>query len=394
MTNDTLTKAQFLADGVESEECSICQEQYGPNHLPIRIRSCGHVFGRPCLENWTNHRGGNTCPHCRRQLFRRPRARPDHDALLRETRETRERAERAMHRDQERRWNNLAAQTDESGIAVSSYNGWINFFDGVIVLVAVYQAVKYLWQCNEISYKTSGRLRDGIQSRSTNTNAQTNGSRLWKNCSWNCKASAWNYTFCATNLVWVAIVAFSSVQLVSGILQRRQFRRQFMASQVVDEEVQPRHRENTPRDSPALLDNASASYSEYTLDPHSDLRSPALRMQDLQAPFPRSPSFPGHFPDNPLYLDSPGYSDLPYDPNPGIVVPIDTDDELGPSQEDSLASHSEDSQASYSDDSRVPTSDDSLPYTSDNFQSAYSDDSSEFLSEYTLNSTSEFEDYW
>ena len=71
----------FENDNMEGEECAICLENFSSgsgddnaandNHFPIQMRTCKHVFGAKCLEEWL--RGGPktgkiTCPLCRAEL--------------------------------------------------------------------------------------------------------------------------------------------------------------------------------------------------------------------------------------------------------------------------------------------------------------------------------------
>lgn len=67
------TLKEFLAHGIEPAQCSICYEPYNFTHTAIRIRGCGHEFGRICLEKWLQQSDATgTCPHCRGVLFNNP----------------------------------------------------------------------------------------------------------------------------------------------------------------------------------------------------------------------------------------------------------------------------------------------------------------------------------
>ncbi|KAF2877177.1 hypothetical protein BDV95DRAFT_644123 [Massariosphaeria phaeospora] len=90
----------FLRRGVETPECPICCEEFGPatstttpqvpKNAPasknsplvlIRIEACGHSFHRGCLLGWIKGQGRNTCPMCRGVLFRDNRT--NHSQLFR-----------------------------------------------------------------------------------------------------------------------------------------------------------------------------------------------------------------------------------------------------------------------------------------------------------------------
>lgn len=63
----------------DERECTICYLEYGvvdveggDSEQPIRMRSCGHVFGERCLGEHIrgSHVESNKCPECRTLLFR------------------------------------------------------------------------------------------------------------------------------------------------------------------------------------------------------------------------------------------------------------------------------------------------------------------------------------
>jgi hypothetical protein len=38
----------FLKEGVEAAECTICREPFDNTHVVIQIKECGHVMGKIC----------------------------------------------------------------------------------------------------------------------------------------------------------------------------------------------------------------------------------------------------------------------------------------------------------------------------------------------------------
>lgn len=68
---------------IEDRTCDICYGSYGDDEtpsnitvVPIRIRTCRHIFCRDCISQHvrTQHPNANTCPKCRGVLFQRDRA--------------------------------------------------------------------------------------------------------------------------------------------------------------------------------------------------------------------------------------------------------------------------------------------------------------------------------
>lgn len=49
--------------------CSICTDEYDVNVM-VNILPCGHIFHGTCIVAWLIRR--NTCPLCRRKLYRDP----------------------------------------------------------------------------------------------------------------------------------------------------------------------------------------------------------------------------------------------------------------------------------------------------------------------------------
>ncbi|KAF2491245.1 hypothetical protein BU16DRAFT_621843 [Lophium mytilinum] len=63
----------------DMENCTICQEdEYNANHIPVRLNTCGHVFGRDCLHGLLNHPTAPLfiCPNCRVRVFAPRQRRP------------------------------------------------------------------------------------------------------------------------------------------------------------------------------------------------------------------------------------------------------------------------------------------------------------------------------
>ncbi|KAK5129699.1 hypothetical protein LTR04_005028, partial [Oleoguttula sp. CCFEE 6159] len=53
--------------------CAICRTEYTAADgvcVPTRL-ACGHIMGEECLFKWWEQGDSNTCPLCRRELFRR-----------------------------------------------------------------------------------------------------------------------------------------------------------------------------------------------------------------------------------------------------------------------------------------------------------------------------------
>lgn len=62
-----------LPTAKEDPECPICMEDYdGGEHCAIQLQrvSCGHIFGRKCIQEWVNSEMPNAhrCPSCRRSI--------------------------------------------------------------------------------------------------------------------------------------------------------------------------------------------------------------------------------------------------------------------------------------------------------------------------------------
>lgn len=61
----------FLADGIEAAECTICTEPFDNEHVVIQTKECVHVMGKLCLEKWLRqNKSQGTCPPCRGVLFK------------------------------------------------------------------------------------------------------------------------------------------------------------------------------------------------------------------------------------------------------------------------------------------------------------------------------------
>lgn len=56
----------------DGKDCSICYTPFwekpeaGKPEAPVKLRSCGHVFGENCLNEWVQT--NNSCPSCRKQF--------------------------------------------------------------------------------------------------------------------------------------------------------------------------------------------------------------------------------------------------------------------------------------------------------------------------------------
>lgn len=72
------SETDFWAKHVEAlETCSICMEPFGGAHVALRFTGkdvCSHIFGRPCLREWTEtaNQNANKCPICRHLLWKTP----------------------------------------------------------------------------------------------------------------------------------------------------------------------------------------------------------------------------------------------------------------------------------------------------------------------------------
>ena len=61
-----------LGSNPYDQQCSICLEKYGrvlDSDIPAQL-ACGHVMGAECLKKWFIR--SESCPQCRRRVFRRP----------------------------------------------------------------------------------------------------------------------------------------------------------------------------------------------------------------------------------------------------------------------------------------------------------------------------------
>jgi hypothetical protein len=58
--------AQEFISSLGTMECSICEEAFDSEHLPVMVDGCRHVFGQKCLARWVNsdNAGINKCPVC------------------------------------------------------------------------------------------------------------------------------------------------------------------------------------------------------------------------------------------------------------------------------------------------------------------------------------------
>ena len=73
------TKKPYLAalkpmenpESVEGEHCPTCWDEFDATKAPTKL-SCGHVFCNEDILEWINS-GKNTCPVCKKVLFRQPR---------------------------------------------------------------------------------------------------------------------------------------------------------------------------------------------------------------------------------------------------------------------------------------------------------------------------------
>merc|ERR1712048_1471135 len=68
-TLDDRTEPLNLDDGFLQDQptCSICLEDYDAKTGALKIKACGHVFHRQCLQGWLNV--NRNCPICRRDLI-------------------------------------------------------------------------------------------------------------------------------------------------------------------------------------------------------------------------------------------------------------------------------------------------------------------------------------
>lgn len=53
----------------DGKDCSICykpffEEEDGEVEIPVKLRSCGHIFGEKCINEWVQT--NNSCPTCRK----------------------------------------------------------------------------------------------------------------------------------------------------------------------------------------------------------------------------------------------------------------------------------------------------------------------------------------
>lgn len=48
--------------------CHICSDIYTRAHEPVLLHPCGHIFGKPCIQQWFEE-GANTCLFDRKRLF-------------------------------------------------------------------------------------------------------------------------------------------------------------------------------------------------------------------------------------------------------------------------------------------------------------------------------------
>lgn len=65
---EKVRKEDLPADG---KDCSICykpffEEEDGEVEIPVKLRSCGHIFGEQCIHEWVQT--NNSCPTCRKEF--------------------------------------------------------------------------------------------------------------------------------------------------------------------------------------------------------------------------------------------------------------------------------------------------------------------------------------
>ncbi|KAF2655460.1 hypothetical protein K491DRAFT_428934 [Lophiostoma macrostomum CBS 122681] len=65
----------FLCEGLETLQCSICFDNKPPDACCrddedlVRINACSDYFHRVCLRIWVEDKAKNTCPYCRKTLY-------------------------------------------------------------------------------------------------------------------------------------------------------------------------------------------------------------------------------------------------------------------------------------------------------------------------------------
>jgi len=71
-TLDSVTEKVTLEDDVLKDQasCSVCLDDYDAASNVVRIKVCGHVFHRQCLQGWLSV--NRNCPICRRDLVQPP----------------------------------------------------------------------------------------------------------------------------------------------------------------------------------------------------------------------------------------------------------------------------------------------------------------------------------
>lgn len=65
---EKVRKEDLASDG---KDCSICykpffEEEDGEVEIPVKLRSCGHIFGEKCINEWVQT--NNSCPACRKEF--------------------------------------------------------------------------------------------------------------------------------------------------------------------------------------------------------------------------------------------------------------------------------------------------------------------------------------
>lgn len=61
-----------LAREIESHTCPVCYELMAPpDHAPLTLFPCGHVFCATCLRELVDVHGRNKCPYCREKITNR-----------------------------------------------------------------------------------------------------------------------------------------------------------------------------------------------------------------------------------------------------------------------------------------------------------------------------------
>ena len=65
-TEEQLTQGSEIVTDLSGTVCTVCQDTLIPNDVCRRLRACGHVYHRSCIDQW--YQRSVRCPSCRHDI--------------------------------------------------------------------------------------------------------------------------------------------------------------------------------------------------------------------------------------------------------------------------------------------------------------------------------------